>query len=91
MPLASHHGLAIEPAEALAEGAPLEGVLALMKEHADNGAVLLHARRHHPGGTRALRCERHRLGGEPRCEKGSIWVLDGDVTGAPTARYIPAT
>jgi broad specificity phosphatase PhoE len=91
VPLAAHHGLPIEPSEALAEGASLEGALALMKEHADRGAVLCAHGDVIPAALEHFSALGTDLGRNPRCEKGSIWVLDGDVTGTPVARYIDPT
>ncbi len=91
VPLAAHHGLAIEPTDALEEGASLDGVLALMKEHADTGAVLCTHGDIIPLVLERAAANGSSLGHDPQCEKGSIWVLDGDVTAAPKLRYIPAT
>ena len=91
VPLAAHHGLPVEPTEALEEGAPLDGVLGLMKEHADTGAVLCTHGDIIPAVLEHAAANGSRLGSDLRCEKGSIWVLDGDITGAPKLRYIPAT
>ncbi len=39
VPLAANRGLAIEPVESLAEGATLDDALALVRKHAQHGAV----------------------------------------------------
>jgi phosphohistidine phosphatase SixA len=91
VPLASHHGLPVEPTELLTEGAPLDGVLTLMKEHAHHGAVLCTHGDIVPAVLEYAAANGSKLGREPRCEKGSVWVLDGDVTGAPKLRYIAPT
>jgi broad specificity phosphatase PhoE len=91
VPLAAHHELAVEPTEALAEGASLEGALALTKEYADGGAVFCTHGDIIPAMLEHYAANGTNLGHEPRCEKGSIWVITGDITGAPKARYIPAT
>jgi 8-oxo-dGTP diphosphatase len=91
VPLAAHHELPIEPIEELAEGAPLEGALALVKEYSDGGAVLCTHGDIIPLLLSHYAANGTDLGRQPRCEKGSIWVLTGDITGAPKARYIPPT
>ena len=91
VPLASEHGLPIEPTDALAEGASLEGALALLKEHGDRGAVLCAHGDVIPALLEYFAANGTELGPEPRCEKGSIWALTGDLTGAPMATYIPPT
>ena len=48
------------PSEALAEGAPLDDVLALVDKHADARRGVLHARRRHPDVVGALRESRRR-------------------------------
>ncbi len=90
VPLASHHGLPVEPTEALTEGAALDGALALLKEHAEHGAVLCSHGDVIPAILDHVAANGTDLGPDPRCEKGCVWILTGDVTGAPKAKYIPA-
>jgi 8-oxo-dGTP diphosphatase len=88
-PLASTRGLAIEVADGLAEEAPLDEALAVVRKHAAGGAVLCSH-----GDVIPMLLEHYArngvdLGPQPQCAKASIWVLDttagGDVT---TARYV---
>lgn len=88
-PLASTRGLAIEVADGLAEEAPLDEALAVVRKHAAGGAVLCSH-----GDVIPMLLEHYArqgvdLGPHPQCAKASIWVLDttagGDVT---AARYV---
>jgi 8-oxo-dGTP diphosphatase len=89
-PLAGARGVAIEPADALAEGASLEDALALVRKHAGNGAVLC---THGDVVPMLLQYYAERgvdVGKAPQWPKGSLWVLDTDATGeVRTARYVP--
>ncbi|HEY1740986.1 MAG TPA: phosphoglycerate mutase family protein [Acidimicrobiia bacterium] len=91
VPLAAHHALAIKPTEALAEGASLEGALALVKQHAERGAVLSSHGDIIPAVLEYLAANGTDLGRQPRCEKGSIWAIDGEIDSGAAARYIPPT
>ena len=90
VPLAARRELAIEPVEALAEGAPLESALALVRKHqardtlmCSHGDVIPMVLEHFA--SRGLD-----LGPHPACPKGSTWVVDLDPTGEPvTTRYLP--
>jgi 8-oxo-dGTP diphosphatase len=88
-PLASVRLLAIEVSEALAEEAPLEDAVSLVRKHAHGGAVLCSH-----GDIVPMLLEHYAdkgidLGADPQCPKGCTWVLEtnkaGDVT---SARYI---
>ncbi len=89
VPLAAEHGLPVEPTDALAEGAAVEGALALMKVHAERGAVLCSHGDIIPAVLEQLGANGTDLGPQPRCEKGSIWVVEGPIDGTLSARYIP--
>ncbi len=87
VPLAGHHLVAIEPHDALSEGATATDTLKLVAECAPTGAVLcshgdvIPNLLGHLAATTGLD-----LGSEPRCAKGSVWTLttapDGSVTSA---------
>ncbi len=90
VPLAARRGVAIEPTDALAEGAPLEAALALVRKHAHRDTLLCSHGDVIPAlldhwGRRGLD-----LGTAPQCPKASTWVIDLDGTGEPAAaRYLP--
>ncbi len=93
VPLSGHHLVAIEPHEALIEGAAVADALKLVAECAPTGAVLcshgdvIPNLLGHLAATTALE-----LGVDPRCAKGSIWTLTTEPDGSVTsARYTPAT
>jgi 8-oxo-dGTP diphosphatase len=77
--------LAIEPSDALAEGAALEEVLALLQKVAGGGAVLCT----HGDVLPMLldNCARRGvdIGPAPQWPKGCTWVLETDTTGEVTA------
>lgn len=90
VPLAAVRGLAVEPQEALAEGASLEEALTLVRKHADHHAVMCTH-----GDVMPMLLEHYArrgvdLGSTVSSPKGCTWVLDvhptGDVVGA---RYLP--
>lgn len=92
VPLAGRHLVPIEPHDALAEAAPLDETLALIAECAAEGAVLcshgdvIPDLLAHLAATTDLD-----LGADPRCAKGSTWVLDTDADGTVrSATYRPA-
>lgn len=90
VPLAGHHLLPIVPEEALAEGATIDATLALVRRLAPEGAVLCSH-----GDVLPLLLEHFQrlgldLGADPRCQKGSTWIVEtDDGTAATTARYLP--
>jgi 8-oxo-dGTP diphosphatase len=89
VPLAGARGLAIEPAAALAEGAGLDDAVALARKHAEHGAVLCS---HGDVIPMLLSHYAERgvdLGPDPRCPKGSTWVLDTVGAEVTAARYLP--
>jgi broad specificity phosphatase PhoE len=90
VPLSGQRGVAIEPADALAEGAPLDDGVALVRKHAANGAVFCTH-----GDVIPMLLEHYAIHGvdvgpSPQWPKGSTWVLDTDNTGEVTAaHYLP--
>jgi 8-oxo-dGTP diphosphatase len=90
IPLAAQRGLAIEPVEALAGGGALDDSLALVRKHAEHGAVLC---THGDIIPMLLSHYAERgvdVGDAPQWPKGSTWVLETDATGeVVAARYIP--
>ncbi len=90
VPIAAQRGVAIEPVDALAEGATLGEAAALVRKHATNGAVFCT----HGDVIPMLLAHYANLGVEigttPQWSKGSTWVLDTDATGeVSAAHYIP--
>ena len=89
VPLSAERGVAIEPAEALAEGAALGDAAALVRKHAANGAVLCT----HGDVIPMLLAHYANLGvdidSNPQWPKGSTWVLETDATGeVASVRYL---
>lgn len=92
VPLAAEHGLPIEPHAALEEGAPIGDTLALLVECAPGGAVFSSHGDVIPELLGYLHAHEHlELGDDPRCAKGSVWVLDTKPDGTVIdATYWPA-
>jgi 8-oxo-dGTP diphosphatase len=90
VPLASARKLAVEPLDALAEGAHLDEVVAVLRKHAPGGAVLCTH-----GDVIPMLLEHYAstgvdIGPAPRWPKGCTWVLETDGTGeVVAARYLP--
>jgi 8-oxo-dGTP diphosphatase len=90
VPLASMRRMAIEPADALAEGASLDEVLALVRKHAGTSVVMCTH-----GDVMPMLLEYYAgrgvdIGPAPQCPKGCTWVLETDATNeVRAARYIP--
>ena len=90
VPLSGERGVAIEPVDALAEGAALDEALALVGKHAAHGAVFCTH-----GDVVPMLLEHYAnqgvdIGAAPQWPKGSTWALDTDATGEVTAvRYLP--
>lgn len=89
VPLAGMRGLAVEPVDALSEGAPLEGALALVRKHAHHDAVMcMH------GDVLPALLEHYEdrdvpFDDAPTWPKGCTWILDVDTTGeVVAARYL---
>ena len=90
VPLAAARSVAIEPTEALAEGADFPGVLALITKHADAGAVLCTHGDIIPAVLAALARRGVAVDPSARSPKGCTWVLDTDPMGEVTrVRYVP--
>jgi len=88
VPLAGARALPVEPADTLGEGATLEAAIELVRKHAETGAVLCSH-----GDVIPMLLEHHAslgldLGPDPRCPKGSTWVLDTEGTEVVAARYL---
>jgi 8-oxo-dGTP diphosphatase len=90
VPIASVRRQAIEPADALAEGASLDEALSLVRKHAGHGAVMSTH-----GDIMAMLLEYFAargvdIGPNPQWPKGCTWVLDTDATNeVRAAHYIP--
>lgn len=90
-PLSEKLGLAVEPADALAEGAPAKEVVSLARSvlgsmcvlcsHGDEISALLHALAHHDG---------LELPEQYECAKGATWVLRERRGRYASASYLPA-
>jgi 8-oxo-dGTP diphosphatase len=90
IPLAAQRGLAIEPDEALAEGGGLDDAVALVRKHAEHGAVLCTHGDIVPMLLFHYADRGVDIGAAPQWPKGSTWVLDTDATGEVVlARYVP--
>jgi 8-oxo-dGTP diphosphatase len=90
VPLSGRRGVAIEPADALAEGAPLDDGVALVRKHAANGAVFCTHGDIIPMLLKHYAGHGVDVGPSPQWPKGSIWVLETDNTGEVTsANYLP--
>jgi len=90
VPLASPRRLAVEPVDALAEGAALDDALALARKHAHHDAVMC---THGDVMPMLLEHYEHRgvaFDGGLTWPKGCTWVLDTDTTGEiVSGRYLP--
>jgi broad specificity phosphatase PhoE len=90
VPLAAARHMALEPSDALAEGASLREALALVQKHASHGAVLCTH-----GDVMPMLLEHFAkhgvdLGKAPQWPKGCVWVLKTDATDeVRSVRYLP--
>ena len=90
VPLAADRRLAIEPDEALAEGAALDDALALIRKHSTHGAVMCSH-----GDVIPMLLDHYAsngvdIGPAPQWPKGSVWKLEVDSTGEVIgAEYLP--
>jgi broad specificity phosphatase PhoE len=91
VPLSGQRGIAIEPVEALAEGAGTDEVVALVRKHAAHGAVFCTHGDVVPmmlGHYANLGVD---IGDAPQWPKGSTWVVETDSSGdVESVRYVPA-
>lgn len=91
LPLAGAHGLPIELDESLEEGADEHATFALVKQCLADGAVLCSHGDMIPMVLEMLAEQGVDLGPRPRCEKGSVWVLDTKSGAVTKAKYIRPT
>jgi 8-oxo-dGTP diphosphatase len=90
VPLSGERGVAIEPVDALAEGAALGEALALVRKHTANGAVFCTHGDVVPMLLQHYANHGVDIGAAPQWPKGSTWALDTDATGEVTSvRYLP--
>jgi 8-oxo-dGTP diphosphatase len=90
VPLAGQRGLAIEPSEALTEGATLGEALALVNKHTAHGAVFCTHGDIIPMLLQHYADQGVDIGPTPQWPKGSTWMLESDATGeVVTATYVP--
>ena len=90
VPVASTRRMAIEPADALAEGASLDEALALVRKHAATSAVMCTHGDVMPMLLDYYAAHGVDIGPVPQWPKGCTWVLETDATHeVRTARYIP--
>jgi broad specificity phosphatase PhoE len=90
VPIASMRRMAIEPADALAEGASLDEALALVRKHAPTGAVMCTHGDVMPMLLDYYAARGVDIGPTPQWPKGCTWVLETDATNeVRTARYVP--
>ena len=87
VPLASHHRLAVEPHDALAEGSPIEAVVDLIDQHIDAGVVLCSHGDIIPMALAHFKTLGVKIDGDGRCEKGSTWVIEGALNRSAAAEY----
>ena len=87
-PLAAERGRAIESSEALAEGAPLEGLLALLDGLAGSPAVLCAHGDLIPAAVEHLIDAGAELASDAAWKKGSTWILEREAGAVVRARYV---
>jgi broad specificity phosphatase PhoE len=89
VPLAGERKVAIEPVDALAEGATLDEAVALVRKHLHHDAVLCSHGDIIPMLLDYYASRGLDLSAQPAWPKGSIWALEVDSTGdVLAARYI---
>jgi broad specificity phosphatase PhoE len=90
--LAGQRMVAVEPTDALAEGASLESALTLVRKHTHHNAVFCSHGDVIPMLLEYYAARGVDLGPKPSCPKGCTWILDVDGTGdVVAARYVPPT
>jgi broad specificity phosphatase PhoE len=91
VPISGVRHIAIEPVEALGEGASLDEALALVRKHAAGGAVFCTHGDVIPMLLQHFAANGVDIGVTPQWPKGSTWALDTDATGeVVSARFVPA-
>jgi 8-oxo-dGTP diphosphatase len=89
VPIAADRKLAVEPVEALAEGAHLDEVVALVRKHASGGAVFSTHGDVVPMLLDYVASRGVDIGAAPQWPKGSTWALETDDGGEVTeATYL---
>jgi 8-oxo-dGTP diphosphatase len=78
VPIAGERRLAIEIEDSLGEGGDVDSVLALVRKHIGTGALLCSHGDVIPAVLASLAASGVDLGPDPRCPKGSTWVLEAD-------------
>jgi len=90
VPLAATRGVAVEPSDALAEGASLDEALSLVRKHANAGAVMCTHGDVMPMLLQHFAERGIDIGPTPQWPKGCTWVLDTDDAGeVRAAAYLP--
>jgi 8-oxo-dGTP diphosphatase len=90
VPIAIERKIAIEIADALAEGAALEEALSLIRKHASHGAVMCTHGDVMPMLLDHFAANGVDLGPTPQWPKGCTWVLETDAANeVRSARYVP--
>ena len=90
VPLAADRRIAIEPDEALAEGATLDEAVALIRKHVQHGAVMCSHGDVIPMLLNHYASNGVDIGPAPQWPKGCVWVLQTDSIGEVTrAEYLP--
>jgi 8-oxo-dGTP diphosphatase len=90
VPLSGERGVAIEPVDALAEGATLGEALALVGKHAANGAMFCTHGDVIPMLLQHYANQGVDIGTAPQWPKGSTWALETDATGeVVSVHYLP--
>jgi 8-oxo-(d)GTP phosphatase len=92
VPLAAHLGVAVIESEDLGEG-PADGAIDLVRKLANDNAALFSHGDIIPAVLGHLAVEDSLdLGPSPRCQKGSVWILetDGLTSSFAKATYVPA-
>ncbi len=87
VPLASHHQLAVEPHDALSEGASITQVMELVEQHIHTGVVLCSHGDIIPMTLEHFATLGVKIDAIPRCEKGSTWVIDGALNRSAKVEY----
>jgi broad specificity phosphatase PhoE len=87
VPLAADHRLAVEPHDALAEGASIDEVMEVVEQHLHTGVVLCSHGDIIPMTLEHFATLGVEIGADPRCEKGSTWVIDGALNQASAVQY----